>query len=90
MYIISLIIIIILVTLYQSIYKYCEQIKIYKNQYRKKNINVLIIGGTHGNEPAGTHTLINFKKKIYDYERRQSKKIIKIYTKFMQISIYLF
>jgi hypothetical protein len=67
MYIISLIIIIILVTLYQSIYKYCEQIKIYKNQYRKKNINVLIIGGTHGNEPAGTHTLINFKKKIYDY-----------------------
>ena len=58
----SLIIIIILVTLYQSIYKYCEQIKIYKNQYRKKNINVLIIGGTHGNEPAGTYALINFKK----------------------------
>ena len=69
MYIISLIIIIILVTLYQSIYKYCEQIKIYKNQYRKKNINVLIIGGTHGNEPAGTYALINFKKKMYDYPK---------------------
>ena len=69
MYIISLIIIIILVTIYQSIYKYCEQIKIYKNRYYKENINVLIIGGTHGNEPAGTYALMDFKKKMYDYPK---------------------
>ena len=69
MYIISLIIIIILVTIYQSIYKYCEQIKIYKNQHHKENINMLIIGGTHGNEPAGTHALMDFKKRMYDYKK---------------------
>ena len=66
MYIILLLIIIILISIFQVIYKHCEKIKIYKNMHFPKNTNILLIGGTHGNEPAGSYVLEIFRKQIYN------------------------
>ena len=64
MYII-LLLIIILISIFQVIYKYCEKIKIYKNVHFHKNINILLIGGTHGNEPAGSYVLEILRKQLW-------------------------
>lgn len=68
MYILILLIIVILVALYKSIYNYCERIYIFKNHHNNDNTNVLIIGGTHGNEPAGTYALIDLKNTMNNYK----------------------
>ena len=50
------------------IYKYFKKIQIYKNTISKENINVLLIGGTHGNEPAGSYALMTFKETINKFK----------------------
>ena len=50
--------IILLVILKIFFTKKCENIEIYKFE-KTKNPTILLIAGTHGNEPAGTKTFMN-------------------------------
>ena len=45
---------------------YCNDIKVEVFDSNVKGINLLLIGGTHGNEPAGSVALTNFIKDIKD------------------------
>lgn len=46
------------------IYKNCNQVEFFEYDSNIKGPQVLIIGGTHGNEPAGTFAIQEIKRKI--------------------------
>jgi hypothetical protein len=58
--------IIIFVIFYIILQLYCNNIEVNVFDSNVKGINLLLVGGTHGNEPAGSVALTNFIKDLKD------------------------
>lgn len=63
-FIYSISILLVLLSLYLILCKWCDQINIYTYESKLKGPVVLMIGGTHGNEPAGTHAIEEVMKHL--------------------------
>ena len=55
---------------------YCNNIEVYEFDSKVKGIHLLLIGGTHGNEPSGSVALFKFIKEMQD--KKYNLKIGKI------------
>lgn len=76
-----IIVLILIIILYLLINLYANNIEVYEYDSGIKGINLLLIGGTHGNEPAGSVALTDLIKDLYSKKYKLNSGKITIINK---------